>query len=122
MIAKAAAQNVAILSAETLYLQCLDYQRVMADMNRNWPHQTSFNAMQCLGAILAMNTMLNDLSRQTFLNRFKICSINLTPMQASDMYVHWMKRNPSLRAGFASDKYLGAMLEHFGCDKHPWTR
>ena len=116
----ARAQNIAIESTQNLYTSCLDYQRVVKNMGHNWPLTVTNNAVTCVGTIVGMNTMLNDFSRQGFFSRFKICSQNITPMQAVDMYVLWVQKNPRFMNGFASDSYVTAMMEAFSCDKHPW--
>ena len=119
-MSSARAQNIAIESTENLYTQCLDHQRVMRNRNNNWPAVVLSNALKCSGTIVGMNTMLNDFSRQGFLSGFKICSHTITPMQAVDIYILWLQKNPRFLNGFASDSYVAAMLEAFSCNKHPW--
>lgn len=114
-----AQQAVAIQAAESLYERCLDYERWAEAPNRRWPSETVASATACVQSIIAMNTMLNDLSRKGWLSP-KICSHTISPREAVHIYLQFMRTNAGAMGGFSSDSYHAAMMDGFICQRHPW--
>lgn len=121
-LAQPAHAGTALQTTEQLYTYCLDAQRVLRGADQGeWSIEASMNAGNCIGALLAMNGMVNRLSANDILPT-KACSHMQSVMQIVAVYVDWVERNPKHMMRLSSDTFTAAMIEAFPCTEHPWPK
>lgn len=122
LLSSAYARNVAIQSSEQLLQQCRSYVDVIN--NRHTNDDQIQIAFMCASSIIALNTLLNQLSQYGWLNvqgtQLKVCSPHIGVEQAVLMFVRYMEKNPQLLSSLSGISYMSMLMESYMCNTHPW--